>query len=601
MLPPPIGLSPARLSSLLIVSLIEDAREALIALADRLGYRATGVCTLQEALSQVAAAAPAILVLDMTNADLPASDAVRQLKAAARGQRMAIVMITTGLSESDIVAGLDVGAEDYVRASSLLGLMAAKLRRISRNLRLFETLELQHQEIVARDAEDRHEAETAQHVLSRLINTDLLQDSSLHYWVRPAEGRFSGDMVLAARTPGGQLYVMLADAAGHGLSSALNALPVAQPFYSMAAKGFPMERIITEINRKVRELLPVDRFVAASLVAVDFSEQVVRVWNGGNPPVLMLDEAGKVLWRVKSSHLPLGVADVALFDAEMEVHRYDQACQILICSDGLPELSTQNHPEMLGMQGLLGWLENTRPDQRLGVIQEKVAASIGNAVAIDDISLVMVDCVEQEYGATVHYSAPPEGYASAVPQCLGGWKTELFLSAAELKTVDAVPLLMNLIEGLGCNFENRQRIYLILSELFNNALDHGLLGLDSRIKGEEDGFSRYLGLRSEGLKRLREGNVWISLSLMEKGGHPVLRIVVEDSGPGFDVAAESAGMPDQNQFHGRGIPTVRRLSYKLDYPGNGNKAVAYYRFDVPSLPPISEKEGLEAQPALEML
>jgi hypothetical protein len=79
------------------------------------------------------------------------------------------------------------------------------------------------------------------------------------------------------------LHVLLADGAGHGLAASLNVLPVTAPFYRMTERGFGIDAIAREINSKVRALLPVDRFIAATLVAVNFRERYVTVWNGGNP------------------------------------------------------------------------------------------------------------------------------------------------------------------------------------------------------------------------------------------------------------------------------------------------------------------------------
>jgi two-component sensor histidine kinase len=41
------------------------------------------------------------------------------------------------------------------------------------------------------------------------------------------------------------------------------------------------------------------------------------------------------------------------------------------------------------------------------------------------------------------------------------------------------------IQGL---IEHRESIFLIVTELFANALEHGLLGLDSKMKQSADGF-----------------------------------------------------------------------------------------------------------------
>lgn len=48
-------------------------------------------------------------------------------------------------------------------------------------------------------------------------------------------------------------------------------------------------------------------------------------------------------------------------------------------------------------------------------------------------------------------------------------------------------------------------IFTIIKELFVNALDHGLLGLDSNIKNGPDGFSNYVVERQKRLEAMTEG------------------------------------------------------------------------------------------------
>ena len=59
--------------------------------------------------------------------------------------------------------------------------------------------------------EQQREAELARRILDHQIRTDLMAEAGVEYSVIPASN-FSGDMVLAARSPSGRLYAILADA-----------------------------------------------------------------------------------------------------------------------------------------------------------------------------------------------------------------------------------------------------------------------------------------------------------------------------------------------------------------------------------------------------
>lgn len=139
--------------------------------------------------------------------------------------------------------------------------------------------------------------------MEQMVNAELLYDPQFEYYLSPAES-LSGDLIAAARTPGQALHLMLADGIGHGLTAALNVLPLTQPFYTMTEKGYAISDILIEMNNKVRQVLPVGRFVALVLISIDESAGCIEVWNGGMPSVQVLSPEGVVNHAWKSSHLP---------------------------------------------------------------------------------------------------------------------------------------------------------------------------------------------------------------------------------------------------------------------------------------------------------
>lgn len=118
--------------------------------------------------------------------------------------------------------------------------------------------------------------------MERLTDTAGLRDPMLRTYNRPA-GDFSGDLLCATRGPRDILYLLLADATGHGLPAALSAMPLPQVFYGMAAKGFSLASMAEELNRKLKRLMPADRFVAATLAAIDVAGGTVEIWTAETP------------------------------------------------------------------------------------------------------------------------------------------------------------------------------------------------------------------------------------------------------------------------------------------------------------------------------
>ena len=99
---------------------------------------------------------------------------------------------------------------------------------------------------------------------------------------------------------------------------------------------------------------------------------------------------------------------------------------------------------------------------------------------------------------------------------------------------------VNDIEGAG---EHWQSLFTILTELFINGLDHGVLGLNSSLKNSPKGFIQYFKERTQKLDKLgnsiaNKPTDFISITLkyfpLNNGGKVLVR--VKDSGKGFDTA-----------------------------------------------------------------
>jgi len=132
---------------------------------------------------------------------------------------------------------------------------------------------------------------------------------------------------------------------------------------------------------------------------------------------------------------------------------------------------------------------------------------------------------------------------------------------------------------IGALRPHQGQLFLILSELFNNAMDHGVLGLDSRLKNSEGGFELYLEKRDRILNALSDGHIGMSFLLHQPDGRPVLDINMEDSGNGFDYIRIDELIDEHleaHQTHGRGIRLIRSLCEEVIYSGRGNEVSVRY-------------------------
>jgi CheY-like chemotaxis protein len=543
---------------------------------ERHGYDVVVAVDGDEALQRAEIASPDLILLDVMMPGIDGFEVCRRLKAQERTRDIPVIFMTSLSGAADKVAGFGAGAVDYVtkplHVEEVLARVGTHLALHDLKRRLAEKVAVQ-EDYLDRIAEEHR---IAAGYMNKLISLDTLKDPAVRFHLKPA-ANFSGDLIAAARTPDGRLHLMLADSTGHGLSAALAAMPVIEPFYSMTGKGFGISAIAREINGKVRAVLPVSHFVTAILASIDADGQVVEVWSGGCPPPLMLDGAGKVAYRFKSRHLAMGILPQEQFDASVEYFSYGgDGYSLLMFSDGAIELENAGG-EPFGLPRLLSAAERTDPESRLLGMTEALDRYCGPGVSNhDDITLLMAGCeVRGKFGGeeVAHRHA-----VHAPGEAKIGWQFSLTLEIEQLKRLDVVPSLLDILRQIETDSEHSGDLFLILSEMFNNALDHGVLKLDSGLKQQEDGFEKYYEMRAARLAGTETGQIHMHLKkIRTDGGGEFLRIRVKDSGDGFDYSNLVDGpLGDNARRHGRGIPLLRSVCSSLQYLGNGSEAVAEF-------------------------
>ncbi|MBI4556834.1 MAG: response regulator, partial [Candidatus Hydrogenedentes bacterium] len=97
--------------------LVVDDEEDLLSLLDynlsRAGYAVTCVASGGEAIRATRAAAPDLVILDLMLPGLDGLEVCTLLKNDPKTRHIPIVMLTAKGEESDIVRGLEMGADDY--------------------------------------------------------------------------------------------------------------------------------------------------------------------------------------------------------------------------------------------------------------------------------------------------------------------------------------------------------------------------------------------------------------------------------------------------------------------------------------------------------
>jgi DNA-binding response OmpR family regulator len=97
--------------TVLIVEDEQKIRDLLRGYLERAGYSVLTTGSGAEAIAMASTAAPDLLVLDLGLPDVPGEEVAREVRTTSAA---AILMLTAKASEDDRIAGLELGADDYV-------------------------------------------------------------------------------------------------------------------------------------------------------------------------------------------------------------------------------------------------------------------------------------------------------------------------------------------------------------------------------------------------------------------------------------------------------------------------------------------------------
>ena len=118
--------------TILVVDGEEDIQELVKLHLVQEGYDVITVGTGEAAVELAQAGQPALIILDLMLPGISGLDVCQILKNDNNTHHIPIVMLTAKSDESDVVAGLELGADDYITKPFSCKVLVARVRRILR-------------------------------------------------------------------------------------------------------------------------------------------------------------------------------------------------------------------------------------------------------------------------------------------------------------------------------------------------------------------------------------------------------------------------------------------------------------------------------------
>jgi len=558
--------------TILIADDTDSDRLILESIVKKEGHHVISVCDGEEAVTAFVEQKPDMVLLDALMPRLDGFGAARKIKELAGEELVPIIFLTSLTDTESLVRCLDAGGDDFLSKPYNRVILKAKIKSFRRMREMHQEVQVQRDQISSHNDHLMQEQTIAKQVFDNIAHTGCLNADNVKYILSPL-AVFNGDVIVAAVRPSGSMMVLLGDFTGHGLPAAIGAMPLASSFYGMVQKGFSMVDILREINQKLKQILPIGVFCCATMVDMSFSKRKIKIWNGGLPDCYLHRASNGEVETIRSTHLPLGVLDNMSFKDDCLHIEMEPNDRLYMWSDGIIE-SRNAQGEMFGEERLMKLFKDTTSstpvfDRILTAVHE-----YSQGERDDDLSMIELSMANPSDVANNSLEYEPQRYGGMLE-----WSLDLELKPSTFRMFDPLPLLLNILVEVPGLRSHSGTLYTILAELYSNALEHGVLGLDSEWKKTPEGFAKYYAERKARVDQLQGGYVRFSLDhqVMSDGG--ALRIGVEDSGDGFQHQENINNTHKSVGYSGRGIPLISTLCDSLRYIGNGNRVEAVFRWD----------------------
>lgn len=553
-------------------------RMILSAILKKESYTVVSAVNGQEAIDVFQQEEPDLVLMDIMMPVMDGYEATRKIKAISQEKFTPIIFLTAMTDEQALRRCVEVGGDDFLSKPYNQVIIKAKIDALERMSQLYNTVNKQKHELLAHQEHESKEQEVARKVFDSILNPGCLSAENIKLHLSPMS-LFNGDVVLAAVKPTGGLHVLFGDFTGHGLAASLGALPLSDVFYSMTAKGYSIHDVVREINRKLKHQLPTGMFLAACLVEIDTINNILKYWNGAIPAAWL--HKGDSVVELKSRHLPLGILDDSSFSDKVDIIKINDNDKVILSTDGILEAENSSG-EMFGVERFTNCLQvnmnntDSADNDREIDLFEHILDTLDNFIQeqeqSDDVTLGVISC-DMAY---INQLASQRGsYKKFVPT---HWEFELLFYYDCIKTVDPVPLINQIMGEIQGHQIQQDKLSTVLTELFCNALDHGLLGLDSSIKSSPEGFMQFYTDKEERLNKLDSGSIKISVKNIPNNTGGDLFIIFEDSGQGFDVSSLEKTETDKEFpiFSGRGLSLIKNYCQSVSFNDVGNRVECIY-------------------------
>lgn len=356
------------------------------------------------------------VVSDWMMPGLSGPDLCDRVRSAAFDRYVYVILCTARSAESDMLRGMEAGADDYLSKPVSGEELRARIRAGERILQLDrrwtdKNVEHQQSNQRLRMAYDRMESDLKaaawmqEHLLPPMEASALGVACNWRY--RPSS-YMAGDMFNFFAIDDRFVGFYLLDVAGHGVPAAMFSVALSMMLTPDAKYGTPLKRlapngetfevvepaeVVADLNRRFQNRD--DKHFTMSYGLLDSQASLLRLAQAGNPNPVLIESGGRVKTLTEGG-FPVGLWPEMDFDyVEAPFKPGDR---LVLYSDGVTEC-TNCREEEFGDQRLLRYLSRAASQPLDGILnglERQLEDWHGSSEFTDDVSLLAVELTRSE-------------------------------------------------------------------------------------------------------------------------------------------------------------------------------------------------------------
>lgn len=337
-----------------------------------------------EAVARTRELRPDLVLLDVNMPDVNGFDVCRMIRADRTVAEIPIMMVTALADREARLRGIEAGADDFITKPFDHVELRARVRtvlRLNRYRRVQEAHDLAQQ------------MEMAAAIQQQLLPKACPQGRGFRMAARYQPAAFVGGDFYDFITRDGEIYFVIADAAGHGMASALFMANARSAIRSSLERQQDLTALVESLNaRIVEDSGDSGMFMTAVIGRFTPASRRMMLVNCGHPDPLVRRATGAIE-PIAAGAPPLGLlAPLDVEPAEIVLGDGDMTC---LCTDGLIE-AFGGDQQLFGLARLgdtLAREASHAPDVVIDRVLDALRAFRGPSGLEDDLTLVVIQGV----------------------------------------------------------------------------------------------------------------------------------------------------------------------------------------------------------------